>query len=122
MIMVGILLVILAAGLTISLHGHSDQAVRPLVAQMEAATRGNVPATNIFGGSLRASAQGGRTVVTVDGIPPGECMSAGWDLVRKGLLTVNGVTPKSVSAAKLNDLCHEEDLATLIWAPKATAQ
>lgn len=118
LVMMAALLIILAIGLAVGLRGHSDQTVRPLVAQMEAATRGNVPAVNIFGGGLKAAVQGGRTVVTVDGIPPGECVSAGWDLVHKGLLTVNGVTPNRVSAAKLNDICHEGDTATLIWSPK----
>ncbi len=114
------LLALLAGGLTIGLRSrNAEPAVRPLVAQIEAAAHGNVPAANIFGGSLRAMVQGGRTVVTVDGIPPGECVLSGFDLVRKGLLTVNGVTPNRVSAAKLNELCHDEDTATLIWSPKA---
>ncbi|PKU23478.1 hypothetical protein [Telmatospirillum siberiense] len=116
--MIALLLVILAVGLVIGLRERGDPPTRPLVAQMEGATRGNIPAANIFGGALRVAVQGGRTVVTVEGIPPGECVSSGWDLVRKGLLTVNGVTPPRVSAAKLNDLCHEEDAATLIWSPK----
>lgn len=115
--MLGMLLVIVAIGVAIALRDR-EQSVRPLVAQMEGATHGSIPATNIFGGSLRVAVQGGRTVVTVEGIPPGECVSSGWDLVRKGLLTVNGVTPPRVSAARLNDLCHEEDAATMVWSPK----
>jgi hypothetical protein len=98
-------------------HG-GQAAVRPLVSQMEAAAHGTVPSTNLFGGSLRVVAQSGSSVVTVDGIPAGECVSAGWDLVRKGVLTINGVTPVRVSAAKLNELCHDGDTATLVWAPK----
>lgn len=123
LLMMAALVALLAVGLVIGLHNRgADQAVRPLVVQMEAAAHGNVPATNIFGGGLQAAVQGGHTVVTVDGIPPGECISAGWDLVRKGLLTVNGVTPTRVSAAKLNELCHQEETATLNWLPKAAAQ
>ena len=56
--------------------------------------------------------------MTVEGVRPNECVSAGWDLVSKGVLTVNGVTPARVSAAKLNELCHNEDTATLAWVPK----
>jgi hypothetical protein len=121
--MVIALLVILAAGLAIGFRDRSgDQQTRPLVAQMEAAVHGNIPATNIFGGALRVAVQNGRTVVTVEGIPAGECVSSGWDLVRKGLLTVNNVTPTRVSAAKLNDICHDDDTATLVWTPKPASE
>ncbi|HXP97038.1 MAG TPA: hypothetical protein VN809_10030 [Telmatospirillum sp.] len=122
--LIAVLLLILAGGLAIGLHerGAADQQVRPLIAQMEAAARGNAPPTNIFGGALKVAVQGGRTVVTVEGVPAGECVSSGWDLVRKGLLTVNGVTPNRVSAAILNELCHTEEKATLAWAPKPAAE
>lgn len=118
-----VLLAVIGGGLAITLFVWSDtrsteKSERPLVAQMEAAAKGSAPATNIFGGALSVSQQGGHPVVTVAGVPPGECVSAGWDLVRKGLLTVNGATPNRVSAAILNELCHQEDSATLVWIPK----
>lgn len=91
---------------------------RPLVVQMEAAAHGTVPASNLFGGTLSAAREGGHTVITVDGVPSGECVSAGWELVHKGLLTINGVTPNRVSANRINELCHAQDPATLIWMPK----
>jgi hypothetical protein len=122
--MIAVLLIILASGLVIGLRERSaaDQQVRPLIAQMEAAVRGTASPTNIFGGALKVEVRGGQTVVTVDAVPAGECVSSGWDLVRKGLLTVNGVTPNRVSAAKLNELCHGEEKATLIWVPKSAAE
>lgn len=116
--MIGMLVVIVGAGLAIGLRDRGDSGARPLVVQMEAATRGSIPASNIFGGSLRVTSQGGHLAVMVEGIPASECVASGWDLVRKGVLTINGVTPPRISAAKINDLCHEEDVATLIWVPK----
>lgn len=117
------LLAILGIGLAIHLNGGTEskapqEASRPLVVQIEGALHGSIPGTNLFGGSLRVTSEGGRYFVTVTGIPAGECVLAGWDLVRKGVVTVNGTTPARVSVAKLNDLCHEEDLATMRWSPK----
>lgn len=121
------LLIILGAGLAISLNSRQDarqnaDQSRPLVVQIEAAVHGQVPVTNLFGGTIRVSIENGRTTVTLTGIPAGECVLSGWELVRKGILTINGVTPIRVSAAKLNDLCHDDDTATLRWTPKETAQ
>jgi hypothetical protein len=120
---VAAILVLLAGGLALLFRdrGGSEQQARSLVTHMEAAVHGSIPAANVFGGALRVTVNGGRSVVTVEGIPPSECVSSGWDLVRKGVLTVNGMTPPRVSAAKLNELCHGEPVATLIWTPKAGA-
>jgi hypothetical protein len=96
----------------------SEPPVRPLVTQMQGAAHGSIPPTNLFGGELRVATENGRTFVTVTGIPAGECVLAGWDLVHRGILTINGVTPNRVSAALLNELCHQEDPATLKWTPK----
>lgn len=95
-----------------------DVGKRPLVAQFEAAAKGSVPASNIFGGSVKVSSQGGHLLVTMSGVPAGECISSGWDLTHSGVLTVNGVTPIRVSAAILNELCHNDDPATMVWSPK----
>jgi hypothetical protein len=121
--MIAAVLGVLGAGLAIHVNSGNDakgpqEAVRPLVVQIEGALHGSIPATNLFGGSLRVTSEGGRSFVTVTGVPAGECVLAGWDLVRKGVLTVNGTTPLRVSAAKLNELCHEGEQATLRWTPK----
>ncbi|MBI3444158.1 MAG: hypothetical protein HY055_02030, partial [Magnetospirillum sp.] len=45
--------------------------------------------------------------------------SSGMKLVKKGLLSVNGVTPTRVSSAIITELCNKESgNATLMWAPK----
>jgi hypothetical protein len=85
-----------------------------LATQMEAALHGAAPSLNVYGGPLMVD-QGS---VTAAGIPPGACVSVGWQLVRKGLLSVNGVMPSRVSAAKLSELCNLYDIATISWTPK----
>ena len=60
---------------------------------------------------------GGVTVVAV-GVTPRDCVSAGWQMVRKGVLTINGTTPQRVSAAVLTELCYQTDGATIRWAPR----
>ena len=59
--------------------------------------------------------------LVADHVPPSACVSVGWKLVRKGLLSINGTMPTRVSAAKLADLCNQEDgAAVLTWIPKPT--
>lgn len=60
----------------------------------------------------------GQIVVTADNVPPGPCVSAGWKLVRRGMLSINGVTPTRVSAARLADLCNQSASATVVWIPR----
>jgi hypothetical protein len=88
--------------------------------QMQQAANGAPLETNIFGGTLRLERKSGLTLVSTDSIPPGICVSVGWKLVRKGTLTINGITPVRVSAARLADLCNQpgHPTASLIWAPR----
>ncbi|MFD2233972.1 hypothetical protein [Phaeospirillum tilakii] len=60
----------------------------------------------------------GQIVVTAERVPPGPCVSAGWKLVRRGMLSINGITPTRVSAARLADLCNQSDSATVVWIPR----
>jgi hypothetical protein len=89
--------------------------------QMEAAARaggGTIP--HVFGGTIRTERNGSMLALVADNVPPSACVSVGWKLVRKGLLSINGTMPLRVSAAKLSDLCNQEDGgAVLTWIPKA---
>jgi len=90
-----------------------------LVEQIVAAVQGEVPATHVFGGVLRRATRGDLPVVIAEAVPPRACAAAGWALVRKGLLTINGITPSRPSAARITDLCnHGEGDATIQWMPK----
>ncbi|OAN49615.1 hypothetical protein A6A04_19075 [Paramagnetospirillum marisnigri] len=90
------------------------------VDQMEKASQGVVFERNLYGGPIRVQSKGGQVTVTADNIPPSICVSVGWKLVRKGLLSINGVTPLRVSAAKLSELCNQDDTyASLAWTPKS---
>ncbi len=61
----------------------------------------------------------GRTVVVAEGVAPRICAAAGGILVRKGVLTVNGVTPNRISSAIITELCNSEDGdANIMWTPK----
>ncbi|BAE50980.1 hypothetical protein [Paramagnetospirillum magneticum] len=122
----GIALVVAALGsaaLLMRPHtGGSGLAATPeaFAEQMEAAARaggGTVP--HVFGGTIRAERNGAVLALVADNVPPSACVSVGWKLVRKGLLSINGTMPLRVSAAKLSDLCNQEDgNAVLTWIPK----
>jgi hypothetical protein len=120
----GVGLVVLLGGLVWALvtrppsdTGASD-ATR-LVEQMVAALQGESPPTHVFGGALTLISRGGLPVVVAESVPPRACAAAGWALMRKGLLTINGVTPNRVSAARITDLCNlGEGDATIMWMPK----
>lgn len=89
------------------------------VEQIERAAAGASFERNIFGGTMVVARQGNQVIVTAGNVPPNICVSVGWKLVRKGILTINGTTPLRVSAAKLTELCNQEDeTATLAWSPK----
>ena len=101
--------------------GQSD-AVTPeaFMEQMERTAQGAVYDRNIYGGGLIVERKGNFATVTATGVPPNVCVSVGLKLVRKGILTVNGVTPQRVSAAKLSELCNQEDgNPVLIWSPRS---
>ncbi|MDO8606353.1 MAG: hypothetical protein Q7R40_07460 [Phaeospirillum sp.] len=89
------------------------------VEQIERAAKGIVVERNVFGGAMMVEHKGSQVAVTASNVPPNICVSVGWKLVRKGILTINGTTPLRVSAAKLSELCNQEEgNATLTWSPK----
>ena len=90
-----------------------------LVGQMKAALAGRPLGAPLFDTLPSVSGGGREVLVTMTNIPPKVCVLASWDLYRLGTITVNGVTPQRVSAAKLVDLCNEATPATIIWMPKA---
>ena len=90
-----------------------------LVAQMKAVLAGRPLGDPLFDSYPVVSGAGRETMVTMVGVPAKVCVLASWDLYRQGTITVNGVTPQRVSAAKLVDLCNEATPATIIWSPKS---
>jgi hypothetical protein len=99
--------------------GTAEQSAATLIEQMELAGRGGGPNTHVFGGALKVEKAGGGTVVVAEKVPPRICVEAGWALVRKGRLTINGDTPARVSAGKITELCNQEEgAATIAWVPK----
>lgn len=90
------------------------------VAQIIAAGQGNPPPSHLFGGPVRTTTMNGMPVVIADGVPPRICSASGMKLVKKGLLSVNGVTPTRVSSAIITELCNKEGggNASIMWAPK----
>jgi hypothetical protein len=97
----------------------SEQSPDAFVAQMERAAQGIPYDRTVFGGAMVVERRGNQISVTATEVPAPVCVIVGWKLVRKGLLTINGTTPLRVSAAKLSELCYQEDDgATLLWQPK----
>ncbi|BAE49088.1 hypothetical protein [Paramagnetospirillum magneticum] len=90
------------------------------VAQMVESAQGNAPPSHLFGGAIRVTSMNGVPVVIAERVPPRICSASGMKLVKKGLLSVNGVTPTRVSSAIITELCNKDGGgdATLMWAPK----
>jgi hypothetical protein len=117
-----VVVVVAAAALVLRPANIATAVVSPeaFVEQLEQAASGTPFDRTVYGTPMRIERKGNQVVITTDGIPPSVCVSVGWKLVRKGLLSINGVTPIRVSAAKLSELCYQDDnAATLAWAPKA---
>lgn len=89
-----------------------------VVGQMKAMMAGRPLGDPLFGNYPVMSGSAREPMVTMAGIPAKVCVLASWDLYRLGTITVNGVTPQRVSAAKLVDLCNDATPATIIWSPK----
>lgn len=88
--------------------------------QMESAARSpGPPLHHVYGGTIRAERNGATLALVADKVPSAACVSVGWKLVRKGLLSINGTMPLRVSAGKLSELCsQEEGGAVLTWIPR----
>lgn len=91
--------------------GELSQVIRMAAKGVPAAPRKDGVTVRVLSGS-------GATVVTAEGVAPKICVSAGWNLVKGGTLTVNGLTPLRVSAAKLAELCNAGPTATITWTPE----
>lgn len=91
-----------------------------VVGQMKAVLAGKAPSDPLFGVYPIVSGGGREAKVTIRMVPPKVCVLASWDLYRLGAVSVNGVTPLRVSAAKLVELCNEGEAATIVWSPKSS--
>ena len=75
--------------------------------------------TNEFGGTIKRRVVEGRVNIIATKVPSRVCAASGWELVHKGTLTINGVTPRRVSSAIITDLCYGGgDDITLNWESK----
>jgi len=88
--------------------------------QMDAAALGAPMAGGVSTARIQVERADGGVTVIADGVAPRDCVSAGWQMVRKGVLTINGTTPQRVSAAVLTELCYQADGATIRWVPRRT--
>ena len=101
-----------------ALSGGSGGGASDFMARMDAAAQGNPVAGHPGGAVIRVERNDDSLIVTATDVSPRDCVSAGWQLVRKGVLTINGTTPQRVSAAVLAELCNQQDSAVLRWAPR----
>jgi hypothetical protein len=116
-----VLVLLSGLGITLLAMSHAPDPRRDadsLVDRMKAALAGKKP-DPLFGAYPTVSGSGREVMVTMTRIPPKVCVLAAWDLYRLGTISINGVTPQRVSAAKLVDMCNEGDAATIVWAPKS---
>jgi hypothetical protein len=93
-----------------------------LVEQIIEASEGNRTPVHVYGGPLIVEGGSSGMIVTALDLPPKICASAGWLLVRKGMLTINDTTPNRVSAIVVSELCNERETASISWSPKLKGQ
>ena len=108
-------------GITLVVMSHGPDPRRDadaLVGQMKAALAGRPLGDPLFGAYPVVSGAGTETMVAMSRVPPKVCVLAAWDLYRIGTISINGVTPQRVSAARLVELCNDGDAATIVWSPK----
>jgi hypothetical protein len=89
-----------------------------LVVQMKAAALGRPLGAKVFDNYPTVQRNKQVAVVSIDKIPPKVCVLVSWDLYHFGFITVNGSTPSRVTAAKLVELCNENETATLTWTAR----
>jgi len=85
---------------------------------MHTAASGAPPPPTASGIVFHVEYKNGQAVVTADNVPSSPCVSAGWKLVRRGMLSINGTTPIRVSAARLAELCNQSGAARVVWVPR----
>jgi hypothetical protein len=120
-------LVIMAAVLVIIIFAYNENVSQReakrnaalLLEQVEAASRGDVIATHVFGGSLRVDRSGARAIVTIEGLSADQCANAGWTLAKKGAVIVDGRAPKNLALNTFAALCAANPgSAILKWSPR----
>ena len=93
------------------------------VAQLTDVASGSGLVTHVFGGQVKREENGGRPAIIAEGVPQRVCGATAWMLSRKGIISVNGVTPRQVSRIGVIDLCNKnEGNVTIVWSPKPTGQ
>jgi hypothetical protein len=102
--------------------GSSEPTPARLVEQIIGASEGNRTPVHVYGGPLIVEGGSSGMIVTALDLPPKVCASAGWLLVRKGILSVNETTPNRVSAVVISELCNERETASISWTPKTKGQ
>ena len=116
-----VLVLLSGLGITLLAMSHAPDPRRDadaLVGRMKTALAGKT-SDPLFGGYPAVSGTGREVVVTMSRVPPKVCVLAAWDLYRLGTISINGVTPQRVSAARLVDLCNDGEAATIAWSPKS---
>lgn len=97
-----------------------NQAALLVEDMLVAAERNGGPTRHALGGRLYTKREGDHVTVVALDLSQKDCVQAGWALVKRGIVTINTITPQRVSAAVLADLCAKgEESARLEWSPRA---
>ena len=84
--------------------------------QVMAVAAGGDDVKSSFGGTIKRRVVDGHISVIASQVPQRVCAASGWELVHKGTLTIDGVTPRRVSSAILTELCYNGgETVTLNW-------
>ena len=90
------------------------------VSQMQKAANDRTTAAHAYGGILHVSQATGSTTVTASEVPNAICTSGSRELVRLGVVLINGQYSKKMEMDVIERLCAlSGDKARLTWRPRA---
>lgn len=111
--------VVAIAGIGYAVIAYREDSGPPgsdLAQQMFVAADGRIPANHIFGGRLTAESRDGDVMIVAERVPPTKCVSAAWELSKKGLISINGFGLQRVTASRISELCHADAAgSTIAW-------
>ncbi len=117
----GVVFVLVVGSLILGSGSSSSKTGESLAEQMTDALKAQfAPSHHVFGGALRVGGTGDKKIVLAENVPQDACVNASWILAKRGIVSVNGLIPPTISSAVLVEYCSkgESGGATIKWTVK----